>query len=55
VLTNSLQHLLFNVRALDVPTLTTAALTLVAVASVAHWIPIRRALRVDPSSALRME
>ena len=55
VLASSLQHMLFNVRALDVPTLTTAALAVVAVASVAHWIPIRRALRVDPSRALRID
>jgi len=54
-LTNSLQYLLFNVRAIDLPTLASAALTLVAVASIAHWLPIRRALRIDPSTALRQD
>jgi putative ABC transport system permease protein len=55
VLTHYLQHLLFNVRALDVPTLASAALTLIAVASVAYWLPVRRALRIDPSIALRQD
>ncbi len=55
LLTQSLQHLLFNVRALDIPTFASAALTLVAVAAVAHWLPIRRALHLDPSAALRQD
>jgi putative ABC transport system permease protein len=55
VLTHYLRHLLVNVDPLDPTTLAGAALILVAVAALAHWIPIRRALRVDPSYALRQE
>ena len=36
-------------------TFAAAAALLIAVALAAHWIPIRRALRIDPASALRAE
>jgi putative ABC transport system permease protein len=54
-LTRFLQTLLFRVDALDPATLASAVVTLSAIAGLAHWIPLRRALRVDPAIALREE
>ena len=53
LLTQFLQTLLYDVSAVDPPTLAAAVLVLTAIACVAHWIPLRRALRVDPAIALR--
>jgi putative ABC transport system permease protein len=53
--TRFLGSLLFGVRPLDLPTFAAAAALLTAVALGAHWVPIRRALRIDPASALRAE
>jgi putative ABC transport system permease protein len=53
--TRFLGSLLFGVRPLDLPTFAAAASLLTAVALGAHWMPIRRALRIDPASALRAE
>ncbi len=50
-----LRTLLFDVSATDPITLLAAAGALAAVAFVAHWIPARRALRIDPMEALRTE
>jgi putative ABC transport system permease protein len=50
-----LETLLFEVNALDPSTLAAAVLTLVAIAAIAHWMPVRRALRVDPATALRQD
>ena len=47
--------LVFGVSPIDPLTFTAAVLVLVAVALLAHWIPIRRALRIDPALALRAE
>ncbi|HEX6996325.1 MAG TPA: ABC transporter permease [Gammaproteobacteria bacterium] len=55
VLTRLLRGLLFGVDAADPATLGAAALSLLAVAFVAIWIPARRAARVDPLIALRNE
>ena len=55
LLTRFLQTLLFEVRALDPPTLASAVAMLCAVAFLAHWIPLRRAARVDPAIALRQD
>ncbi len=55
VVTQFLRTLLFDVRALDPAALAAAVVTLTAIAAVAHWIPVRRALRVDPAIALRQE
>jgi putative ABC transport system permease protein len=53
--TRVLNRLLFGVRPNDPVTLATVAAVLGAVALVAAWIPARRAARVDPQIALRME
>jgi putative ABC transport system permease protein len=45
--------LLFGVQPTDAPTFTGAALTLVAVAGLASWLPAHRAARIDPASVLR--
>jgi ABC-type lipoprotein release transport system permease subunit len=50
-----LGSLVFGVSPTDTVTLTCAAALLVAVALVAHAVPLRRALRIDPASALRTE
>ena len=48
-------HLLFGVSANDPLTLATVAFTLAAVATLAGYIPARRAMQVDPMIALRHE
>jgi putative ABC transport system permease protein len=53
--TRYLGTLVFGVSPVDPPTFAAAAAVLTLVALVAHWVPIRRALRIDPASALRAE
>jgi len=48
-------HMLFDVSTYDPATLVTVALALAAVATVAGYVPARRAMRVDPIVALRSE
>src|SRR5437868_6741617 len=55
VATRCLGSLVYGVSPLDAGTFVSAAAILAGVALVAHWIPIRRALRIDPASALRAE
>ncbi|HKD83962.1 MAG TPA: ABC transporter permease [Terriglobales bacterium] len=55
VLTRSLVSLLFEVRPLDLATLTGVTLILAAIALLANYLPARRASRVDPVVALRYE
>jgi putative ABC transport system permease protein len=55
VLTRFLQTMLFNVAATDPIAIAAAVAALAAVALLAHWLPARRALRVDPAIALRQE
>jgi putative ABC transport system permease protein len=53
--TRYLGALTFGVSPVDVPTFSATAALLVGVALLAHWLPTRRALRVDPSLALRQD
>jgi putative ABC transport system permease protein len=50
-----LGHMLFGVSANDPATLAVVALVLAVVASLAGFVPARRAMRVDPIVALRYE
>jgi len=54
-LSQMLNGLLFGVQPADPPTIATAAVLLVGVALAASWIPARRAMTVDPVTALRRE
>ena len=51
--TRALDALVFGVSPRDLGTFSVATALLVAVAAMAHWIPVRKALRVDPAVALR--
>jgi putative ABC transport system permease protein len=53
VLTRFLQGQLFEVEPLDPAAMAGAVGLLAAVATLAHLLPVRRALRVDPTTALR--
>jgi putative ABC transport system permease protein len=55
VATRFLGTLVFGVSPMDPVTFAAAAAVLVAVALAAQWVPIRRALRIDPAAALRAE
>jgi len=54
-LTRLLSGLLFGVGAVDVTTFTAISLLLVVVSLLACYLPARRAMRIDPLSALRYE
>jgi putative ABC transport system permease protein len=53
LLSDLLTGLLFGVEPADPATIATSALLLMAVAVVAAWVPARRAIAVDPITALR--
>ncbi|MFN7944004.1 MAG: ABC transporter permease [Blastocatellia bacterium] len=53
--TRLLENLLFGIGASDPLTLTIVALLLTLISLAACWIPARRATKVDPMTALRME
>jgi putative ABC transport system permease protein len=50
-----LTALLFGVGTADPATFTVTALSLLAVAAIASYLPARRAARVDPMEALRVQ
>jgi putative ABC transport system permease protein len=54
-LTRVLTTLLFGVTPTDAPTLALVVLVLIGSAVLASYLPARRAMRVDPSVALRVE
>jgi putative ABC transport system permease protein len=53
VLAPTLSSQLFGVRAFDPLTYAAVALTLLIVATVAAYVPARRAMRLDPARTLR--
>jgi putative ABC transport system permease protein len=53
--TRVLSKFLFGVKPIDAATFAAVSLLLAAVALVASWVPARRAMRVDPTVALRCE
>jgi ABC-type antimicrobial peptide transport system permease subunit len=53
--TRMMDKLLFGIRPNDPVTFVTITLLLVGVALLATWIPARRAVRTDPTTALRTE
>jgi putative ABC transport system permease protein len=54
-LTKLISGLLFGVRTTDLATLIAVTLLLVVIALIANYIPARRAIKIDPLSALRYE
>jgi predicted permease len=53
--TRTFRSLLFGVSANDLLTLVCSVVVLLAISALAMWIPVWRALRVDPMQALRYE
>jgi putative ABC transport system permease protein len=54
-LSRSLSSALYKVRPDDPSTFAVVAIVLIGVASLACWIPARRAARIDPAAALKQE
>jgi putative ABC transport system permease protein len=52
-MSRALASLLYGVKPSDLPTLTLAALLLVAISALATYLPLRRASRVDPVETLK--
>jgi len=53
--THVLSALLFGVSPVDPPTMLAAAAILAGVATLAAWVPARRASALDPARALRAD
>ena len=53
--TRFIQSLLFEIQAMDTVALVGASSALLAVASIAAYVPARRAMRIDPMVALRAD
>jgi ABC-type antimicrobial peptide transport system permease subunit len=53
--TRLVASMVYGVTPLDPSTFAVAVLALVAVALAATWVPVRRATRIDPLTALRYE
>jgi putative ABC transport system permease protein len=54
-LTRWMETLLFEVKPLDVPTIASVITGLVVIAGLASYLPARRALRIEPMTALNLE
>jgi putative ABC transport system permease protein len=54
-LMTSFSQVLYGVRATDSPTIIAVSFVMVAVATIACYIPASRAMRVDPMVTLRYE
>jgi ABC-type antimicrobial peptide transport system permease subunit len=47
--------MLFDTSPLDVTTFVGSALVLLGIAAFSSWLPARRAIRIDPTIAMRTE
>jgi ABC-type antimicrobial peptide transport system permease subunit len=54
-ISRAFKALLFGVKSSDALTLLGAVVLLLLVGALAMWVPVRRAMRVDPMRALRYE
>jgi putative ABC transport system permease protein len=54
-LTRSMQTLLFEIKPLDIPTLAVVIVGMTLVAGLASYLPARRALRIEPMTALHLD
>jgi ABC-type antimicrobial peptide transport system permease subunit len=55
LLARTMQSVLFGIQPTDITTFAEVVAVLLAVAALASWLPARRALRIDPVSALRAD
>jgi putative ABC transport system permease protein len=55
VLTRSMQTVLYDIRPSDPVTFVEVVLALLFTSLLASWLPARRALRIDPVTALRAD
>ena len=55
LLARSMQGLLFDIQPNDITTFVQVVVVLLGAAALASWLPARRALRIDPISALRSD
>jgi ABC-type antimicrobial peptide transport system permease subunit len=54
-LTRLIRAMLFDTSPLDVGTFVGSALVLLGIAAFSSWLPARRAIRIDPTIAMRTE